>query len=42
MPSDPSRAIEYSVLSTALYEPALVALRRLAHQDAAAARLNPP
>jgi DNA-binding transcriptional MerR regulator len=41
IPSDPDRAIEYSVLGTALYEPVIVALRRLAHQDAAAARLSP-
>jgi len=40
VPTDPDRAIEYSVLGTALYEPVLVALRRLAHQDAAAARLG--
>jgi DNA-binding transcriptional MerR regulator len=41
VPADPGRAIEYSVLGTALYEPVIVALRRLAHQDAAAARLAP-
>ncbi len=40
VPDDPERAIEYSVLGTALYEPVLVALRRLAHQDVAAARLG--
>lgn len=40
VPADPGRAIEYSVLGTALYEPVLAALRRLAHQDAAAARLG--
>jgi DNA-binding transcriptional MerR regulator len=40
IPSDPDRAIEYSVLGTALYEPVIVALRRLAHQDAAATRLG--
>ena len=40
VPDDPERAIEYSVLGTALYEPVLVALRRLAHQDAAAKRLG--
>jgi DNA-binding transcriptional MerR regulator len=40
VPDDPDRALEYSVLGTALYEPVLVALRRLAHQDVAAARLG--
>lgn len=39
VPDDPDRALEYSVLGTALYEPVIVALRRLAHQDVAAARL---
>ncbi|QPZ37429.1 MerR family transcriptional regulator [Paramicrobacterium chengjingii] len=37
--ADPSATIEYSVLGTALYEPILVALRRLAHQDIAARAL---
>jgi DNA-binding transcriptional MerR regulator len=40
VPDDPERAIEYSVLGTALYEPVLVALRRLAHQDVAASRMS--
>jgi hypothetical protein len=40
IPDDPERAIEHSVLGTALYEPVLIALRRLAHQDVAAARLG--
>jgi DNA-binding transcriptional MerR regulator len=39
MPADPGRAIEYAVLGTALYEPVLAALRRLAHQDLASRRL---
>ena len=33
-------AVEYSVLGTALYEPIIVAMRRLAHQDLAARRFN--
>lgn len=33
---DPAAAIEYAVVGTALYEPVIVALRRLAHQDIAA------
>jgi DNA-binding transcriptional MerR regulator len=40
VPDEPDRALEYSVLGTALYEPVLIALRRLAHQDAAARRLG--
>ncbi|WP_400994360.1 MerR family transcriptional regulator [Agromyces sp. GXQ0307] len=36
MPADPRAAIEYTVLGTALYEPVILALRRLAHQDLAA------
>jgi DNA-binding transcriptional MerR regulator len=32
--------IEYAVLGTALYEPVLLAMRRLAHQDIAAKRLD--
>jgi DNA-binding transcriptional MerR regulator len=40
VPDDPERAIEYSVLGTALYEPVLAALRRLAHQDVASKRLG--
>lgn len=35
-PSDPAALVEYSVLGTALYEPVIAALRRLAHQDVAA------
>lgn len=34
-----SAAVEYSVLGTAIYEPVLAAMRRLAHQDLAARRL---
>ncbi|HEU4806627.1 MAG TPA: MerR family transcriptional regulator [Homoserinimonas sp.] len=33
-------AVEYSVLGTALYEPIIVAMRRLAHQDLAARRFG--
>jgi DNA-binding transcriptional MerR regulator len=33
-------AIEYSVLGTALYEPVIMAMRRLAHQDLAARRFS--
>lgn len=36
MPSEAHEAVEYTVLGTALYEPVLLALRRLAHQDVAA------
>lgn len=36
MPHEPHAAVEYTVLGTALYEPVIVALRRLAHQDQAA------
>lgn len=32
----PSAAVEYAMLGTALYEPVILALRRLAHQDIAA------
>ncbi|SFN36569.1 MerR family transcriptional regulator [Mycetocola miduiensis] len=32
--------VEYAVLGTALYEPVLLAMRRLAHQDIAAKRLG--
>jgi DNA-binding transcriptional MerR regulator len=35
---DATAAVEYAVLGTALHEPVLVALRRLAHQDVAARR----
>lgn len=38
MPREPHAAVEYTVLGTALYEPVLLALRRLAHQDVAARR----
>ncbi|AWB85630.1 MerR family transcriptional regulator [Mycetocola zhujimingii] len=33
--------IEYAVLGTALHEPVIIALRRLAHQDIAAQRFGP-
>ncbi|MCE9669767.1 MerR family transcriptional regulator [Myxococcus stipitatus] len=36
VPREPTAAVEYAVLGTALHEPVLVALRRLAHQDIAA------
>ncbi|HET6671887.1 MAG TPA: MerR family transcriptional regulator [Agromyces sp.] len=39
MPHEPHAAVEYTVLGTALYEPVLLALRRLAHQDVAAGRI---
>jgi DNA-binding transcriptional MerR regulator len=42
MPEDAASAIEYAVLGTALYEPVLVAMRRLAHQDIAAKRMPTP
>ncbi|WP_218132671.1 hypothetical protein [Paramicrobacterium humi] len=32
---DSAAAVQYAVLGTALYEPVLLALRRLAHQDLA-------
>ena len=38
MPREPHAAVEYTVLGTALYEPVILALRRLAHQDVAAQR----
>ncbi|GGI43557.1 DNA-binding transcriptional MerR regulator [Agromyces flavus] len=38
MPDDPHAAVEYTVLGTAVYEPVILALRRLAHQDVAARR----
>ena len=38
MPREPHAAVEYTVLGTALYEPVILALRRLAHQDIAARR----
>jgi DNA-binding transcriptional MerR regulator len=34
--------VEYAVLGTALYEPVILAMRRLAHQDIAAMRLGDP
>ena len=40
MPQEPHAAVEYTVLGTALYEPVILALRRLAHQDAAVRRLR--
>jgi DNA-binding transcriptional MerR regulator len=40
MPQEPHAAVEYTVLGTALYEPVILALRRLAHQDAAVRRLG--
>ncbi|MHA7987772.1 MerR family transcriptional regulator [Rathayibacter sp. CAU 1779] len=39
-PGQASAAIEYAVLGTALYEPVVVAMRRLAHQDVAARLLR--
>lgn len=36
LPGEPHAAVEYTVLGTALYEPVILALRRLAHQDVAA------
>jgi DNA-binding transcriptional MerR regulator len=38
MPAEPHAVVEYTVLGTALYEPVILALRRLAHQDVAAGR----
>ncbi|MGW5073591.1 MerR family transcriptional regulator [Rhodococcus sp. NPDC004095] len=39
MPTDsPQRAVEYAVLGTAVYEPVIAAMRRLAHQDISARR----
>ena len=35
-------AVEYSVLGTAIYEPVIAAMRRLAHQDLASRRLAAP
>jgi DNA-binding transcriptional MerR regulator len=43
VPSGDARAaIQYAVLGTALYEPILAALRRLAHQDVSSAELGGP
>ena len=42
MPTDSVQgAVEYAVLGTALHEPVIAALRRLAHQDLAARTLTP-
>ncbi|MCP3098019.1 MerR family transcriptional regulator [Myxococcus sp. K15C18031901] len=41
VPREPAAAVEYAVLGTAVHEPVLVALRRLAHQDLASRRLGP-
>lgn len=42
MPTDSVQdAVEYAVLGTALHEPVIAALRRLAHQDIAARTLTP-
>ncbi|WP_254456351.1 MerR family transcriptional regulator [Paeniglutamicibacter quisquiliarum] len=38
--ADTPRAVEYSVLGTAVYEPILAAMRRLAHQDLASRMLG--
>ena len=38
LPEEPEAAVEYTVLGTALYEPVILALRRLAHQQEAADR----
>lgn len=40
--SDAKAAIQYAVLGTALYEPVLAALRRLAHQDVSSSELGSP
>lgn len=42
MPDDPAAAIEYAVLGTAIHDPVLAAMRRLAHQDLAARRMPTP
>lgn len=42
MPAAGPDAIEYAVLGTAIYEPVLAALRRLAHQDIASTRMPTP
>lgn len=43
MPTDTAEsAVEYSVLGTAIYEPVIAAMRRLAHQDLAQRRLRGP
>jgi DNA-binding transcriptional MerR regulator len=40
VPAEPGCAVEYAVLGTAIYEPVLAAMRRLAHQDLASRRLR--
>jgi DNA-binding transcriptional MerR regulator len=40
-PDEPSAFLEYAVLGTALTEPVILALRRLAHQDVTARRTRP-
>ncbi len=42
MPPAAGSAVEYAVLGTALYEPVLLALRRIAHQDRARRLLRDP
>ena len=37
----PAEALGYAVLGTALYEPVILALRRLAHHDALVHRTRP-
>ena len=37
----PAEALVYAVLGTALYEPVILALRRLAHHDALVHRTRP-
>ncbi|GLI26202.1 transcriptional regulator [Agromyces rhizosphaerae] len=38
---DPAASVEYTVLGTALYEPVVLALRRLAHHEIAGRMLHP-
>lgn len=40
LPRASAESVEHAVLGTALYEPVILALRRLAHQDAATRRLG--
>lgn len=40
VPADPAEAVAYAVLGTAVYEPVLLALRRLGHQDRASRSLR--
>jgi hypothetical protein len=43
MPTESAEdAIRYAVLGTAIYEPVIAAMRRLAHQDVAQKRLRNP